>query len=72
LIHSWYQQTLAHLSDLPNVRKVAIQTNLSCTLDWIEQAYPDRLALWTTFHPDWSNQEYFLEKCRTLQQQGIR
>jgi MoaA/NifB/PqqE/SkfB family radical SAM enzyme len=72
LIHSWYQQTLAHLSHLPNVRKVAIQTNLSCTLDWTEQAHPDRLALWTTFHPDWSNQEHFLEKCRILQQQGIR
>jgi hypothetical protein len=52
--------------------KFAIQTNLSCALDWIEQAYPDRLALWTTFHPDGSNQEYFLEKCCTLQQQGIR
>jgi MoaA/NifB/PqqE/SkfB family radical SAM enzyme len=72
LIHPWYQQTLVQLSHLPNVRKVAIQTNLSCTLDWIEQAHPDRLALWTTFHPDWSNQEAFLKKCRILQQCGIR
>jgi sulfatase maturation enzyme AslB (radical SAM superfamily) len=71
LIHSWYQQTLAWLSHLPNVRKVAIQTNLSCSLDWIEQANPDRLTLWTTFHPEWSKLDQFLEKCNDLQQYGI-
>lgn len=72
LIHPWYQQTLAWLSHLPNVWKVAIQTNLSCSLDWIEQANPDRLALWTTFHADWSNLDRFLASCDQLQHRGIR
>ncbi|MEP0891627.1 STM4011 family radical SAM protein [Leptolyngbya sp. PL-A3] len=72
LIHSWYQQTLARLSHLPNVRKVTIQTNLSCSLDWIEQANPDCLALWATFHPEWSTLDRFVEKCEILLDRGIR
>ncbi len=72
LIHSWYQQTLSDLSHLSNVRKVAIQTNLSCSLDWITHANRDRIALWSTFHPEWSDLDRFLEKCRFLQQQQIR
>lgn len=72
LIHSWYQQTLAWLSHLPHVRKVAIQTNLSCSLDWINQANLDRLALWATFHPDWSKIDRFLKKCDYLHDCGIR
>lgn len=72
LIHCWYQQTLAHLSQLPNVRKVAIQTNLSCSLEWVQWANPDRLALWATFHPEWSDLDRFLEKCHELCDYGIR
>jgi MoaA/NifB/PqqE/SkfB family radical SAM enzyme len=72
LIHSGYQQTLTDLSHLPNVRKVAIQTNLSCSLDWITQANRDRIALWSTFHPDWSDLDRFLEKCYFLHHQQIR
>jgi MoaA/NifB/PqqE/SkfB family radical SAM enzyme len=72
LIHPYYQQTLSHLSHLSNVRKVAIQTNLSCDLDWTKAAHPDRLALWTTFHPEWSDLEKFLLKCDCLDQIGIR
>lgn len=72
LIHSWYQQTLAWLSCLPHVRKVAIQTNLSCSLGWIDQANPDCLALWATFHPEWSKLDRFLEQCHDLHDHGIR
>lgn len=72
LIHSWYQQTLAWLSRLPHVRKVAIQTNLSCSLSWIDQANPDCLALWATFHPEWSKLDRFLEQCHDLHDHRIR
>lgn len=72
LIHSWYQQTLARLSHLSNVPKVAIQTNLSCSFNWIEQVNPDRFALWATFHPKWSMLDRFLEKCYDLHDCGIR
>jgi MoaA/NifB/PqqE/SkfB family radical SAM enzyme len=71
LIHSSYQTNLSRLSHLPNVTKVAIQTNLSCHLDWIPQANPPTLALWTTFHPEWSNLDRFVEKCHYLQQHNI-
>ncbi|MGB8702806.1 MAG: STM4011 family radical SAM protein [Thermosynechococcaceae cyanobacterium] len=72
LIHPYYQEILTHLSYLPHVRKVAIQTNLSCELDWIKSAHPERLALWTTFHPEWSDLNLFLGKCTRLDQLGIR
>ena len=66
LIHRWYQENLSQLSHFPNVRKVAIQTNLSCDLGWIDKANSASLALWTTFHPEWSEPDCFLQKCRSL------
>ncbi|NET10722.1 MAG: radical SAM protein [Merismopedia sp. SIO2A8] len=72
LIHSWYQNTLTQLSHLPNIRKVAIQTNLSCSLNWVGQANANTLALWTTFHPEWSDMDTFLQKCHTLMAHRIQ
>jgi hypothetical protein len=72
LIHRWYQRALCDLSRLPNVRRVAIQTNLSCALDWIAGANPEKLALWCTFHPGEASLESFLRQCRILDSQGIR
>src|SRR5258705_547681 len=46
LIRRWYQDGLAELSHLPQVTRVAAQTNLSCDLGWIRAADPARLALW--------------------------
>src|SRR5262245_31986083 len=51
LIHPFYQEVLCELSHRPNVRRVAIQTNLSGRLDWLSKAEPQTLALWCTFHP---------------------
>ncbi len=72
LIHPWYQENLSRLSHLPNVRKVAIQTNLSCRLDWLDQSNADTLALWATFHPEWSDEKQFLQKCQTLMDHNIQ
>jgi len=66
LIHRWYQQALAQLSYLPNVRKVAIQTNLSGQLDWLKLADANTLAFWVTFHPEWADRQQFLSQCLTL------
>ena len=71
LIHPWYQETLSRLSHLSHVRKVAIQTNLSCRLDWIERANPKTLALWCTFHPEWADMDEFVQKCHRLMAHGI-
>lgn len=72
LIRPWYQQALVRLSHLPHVDKVAIQTNLSAKLDWIEACQSPRLALWTTFHPDWISRDRFLAQCAYLDRRHIR
>jgi MoaA/NifB/PqqE/SkfB family radical SAM enzyme len=71
LIHRWYQRALCELSILPNIRRVAIQTNLSCRLDWLAGADRQRLALWCTFHPSQVVPERFLDQCRILDRHGI-
>jgi len=51
LVRKWYQRALVALTHMPHVERAAIQTNLSCDLDWLIDAQRDRLALWTTYHP---------------------
>jgi sulfatase maturation enzyme AslB (radical SAM superfamily) len=72
LIHDWYQQALARLTQMSHVNKAAIQTNLSCQLDWVEKCNKNRLALWTTFHPEWVSRHRFGAKCIELDKRGIR
>jgi hypothetical protein len=72
LIHRTYQENLARLSWAANVEKVAIQTNLSCSLNWLSDCDPTRLALWSTFHPDWSKRSDFLARCQELDNRGVR
>ncbi|AVH65272.1 STM4011 family radical SAM protein [Nostoc sp. 'Peltigera membranacea cyanobiont' N6] len=72
LIHSYYQQALIKLTQLPNVNKAAIQTNLSCNLDWVEECNKDKLALWATFHSEWVSRDRFLEKCLNLDNKNVK
>ncbi|MEV0234140.1 STM4011 family radical SAM protein [Nonomuraea sp. NPDC050786] len=65
LVRSWYRRALVELSWLPNVAKVAIQTNLSCRTDWLSEA-SDRAALWVTYHPTQVSYDRFLGKIRSL------
>lgn len=71
-MRSWYRSTLVRLSRLPHIRRVAIQTNLSCRTDWLAEADLDTLALWTTYHPAQVSHERFLAKCRELTALGVR
>lgn len=72
LIRSWYRNALIFLSHLPNIRRVAIQTNLSCRLDWLDAANRQTVGIWATFHPAQTSPEEFLAKCRQLSDRGIR
>jgi MoaA/NifB/PqqE/SkfB family radical SAM enzyme len=72
LIRRWYQEALVRLTRLPHVTRAAIQTNLSCRLDWVEECDKERLALWSTFHPTEVTRERFIEKCRELDRRGVR
>jgi hypothetical protein len=72
LFHRHYQQAIAQLSHLPHIRRVAIQTNLSCRLDWLRGCQPERVALWATYHPTQTSRARFLTQCRELDQLGVR
>ncbi len=66
LIRPWYQQAMAHLSNMPHIRKVAIQTNLACRLDWLDACDRSRLGLWCTFHPSQIERKQFVRQCQEL------
>lgn len=72
LIHRCYQRALAKLTQMPHVNKAAIQTNLSCQLDWVEECNLERLALWATFHSEWVSCDRFVAKCLDLDRRGVR
>ncbi|MFI1505489.1 STM4011 family radical SAM protein [Streptomyces sp. NPDC020597] len=72
LVRSWYRRTLADLSRLPHIRRVAVQTNLSCRTEWLADADPATLALWCTYHPGQTPYDRFLAKCRDLVDRGVR
>jgi MoaA/NifB/PqqE/SkfB family radical SAM enzyme len=72
LIRRWYQQALARLSHLPHLRRVAIQTNLSCQLDWLMDCDLSRLSLWCTWHPTQIPLDEFLGQTRELETRGVR
>lgn len=66
LIRKYYQEAIIKLSHLKQVKKVAIQTNLSSKLNWLENADKKSVALWTTFHPTEISIQQFLKKCNQL------
>jgi MoaA/NifB/PqqE/SkfB family radical SAM enzyme len=72
LIHGYYRRVMTALSRLPNVQRIAIQTNLSAPLDDFAEANRDTLALWTTFHPSQTSLERFVARCRELDEANIR
>lgn len=72
LVREWYRTALATLTRMPHVRKAAIQTNLSCKLEWVESCDKSKLALWCTFHPTETTRDRFLAKCRELIARGVR
>lgn len=72
LIHPAYQRAIAELSHLPHVRRVAIQTNLSCGLEWLRNCDRTVAALWATWHPTQTKMERFLSRCAQLDGMGAR
>ena len=72
LVRRWYREALVTLSRAPNVRRVAIQTNLSGKLEWLAEADRETVALWTTFHPTQVSFDRFVSRCRDLDALGVR
>src|SRR5262249_33469596 len=71
LHHRAYQQAITRLSHFPNVRKVAIQTNLSAELEWLSQTRRERVALWTTYQPTQVTRRRFREQSARLDALGV-
>jgi MoaA/NifB/PqqE/SkfB family radical SAM enzyme len=72
LIRRHYRTAMAQLSHLPQLRRVAAQTNLSGPLGWLAACDRERLALWCTYHPGEVPRERFLARCRDLDARGVR
>lgn len=70
LVRRYYREAVVELCGLPQVEKVVVQTNLSSPLGFVEECR-GKLALWATFHPDWSEEERFLRQCRRLDRAGV-
>ncbi|MEW6733110.1 MAG: STM4011 family radical SAM protein [Acidobacteriota bacterium] len=67
-----YQNALIRLTNIRHVDKVAIQTNLSCRLDWLDHCNKERLGLWITFHPSQITRRRFVAKCAELIRRDVR
>ncbi len=66
-----YQRALAALSKAEHVEKVAVQTNLSASLDWVGEARASRLGVWATYHPGWTSLDRFVAQCERLLGWGV-
>ncbi len=72
LIKGYYQKAMTTLSHFPNVKKVTIQTNLTCNTSWMNQVNKESFSLWTTFHPSQTSLDKFTKKSQQLDALGIR
>jgi MoaA/NifB/PqqE/SkfB family radical SAM enzyme len=72
LIRKPYRAAMRRLSHLAHVERVAIRTNLSCSLDWVADCDLEKVAFWCTYHPGEIARETFLDQCRALERIGAR
>lgn len=66
-----YRRALVSLSHQPNIKRVAIQTNLSAPLGDLAGASPG-LSLWATYHPGQTTLQKFAAQCSRLEGMGVR
>ncbi len=72
LIRKTYQQAIIRLSHAAHIQGVAIQTNLSAPLGFLNDADLSRAALWATYHPGETLRAAFLKKVNHLVAIGAR
>ncbi|MFK7768154.1 MAG: STM4011 family radical SAM protein [Mariniblastus sp.] len=71
LTRRWYRSAIQSLSHLEQVQKVAIQTNLTCSLDWINDCDLSSVGFWCTWHPTQISMEKFVARCEQLDRIGV-
>ena len=72
LVRKHYREAMIALSRLPQVRRVAIQTNLCIGTRWLDRVDPRSFALWCTYHPSQVTLSAFVHRCLDLRRRGIR
>ncbi len=72
LVRRHYREAMIALSHLPQVRRVAIQTNLCIGTRWLDRVDTRSFALWCTYHPSQVSLSTFVGRCRDLRRRGIR
>ena len=72
LIRRYYREAMIRLSHSAAVTTVAIQTNLSCSLDWVDDCNLDSAAFWATYHPGETDRAAFVAKVHDLHARGAR
>jgi len=72
LVRRCYRDAIARLTHADHIKSVAVQTNLSCDLNWIDACRLDRLAFWATYHPTESEAGIFVSKVQRLRSLGVR
>ena len=72
LVRRHYREAMIALSHLPQVQRVAIQTNLCIGLHWLDRVDPRSFALWCTYHPSQVPLRTFVGRCLALHARGIR
>ncbi len=67
LIWPYYQTAITQLSAMVHVQSIAIQTNLSGSLAWLENIDAHKVTLWASYHPSETTLYDFLIQC----EQGV-
>lgn len=71
LIRRWYRDAVVSLSRMANVERVAIQTNLSAPLSFLDAADCKKVGLWCTYHPEWTTRDRFVARVQKLADRGV-
>lgn len=77
LIHPYYWEGMAQLSQLDSLEAIGAQTNLSFSVYEHLQIYKkaggkiEKLRLWATFHPEMTTIPQFISQCEKLVSQSI-
>lgn len=72
LIWPWYQQAIVHLSHLPHLRQVSIQTNGSGPMTFLDDVDRARVSLWISWHPTEITRRAFVERTLAVHRRGVR
>ena len=72
LIRKAYREAMIRLSHAPQIQRVAIQTNLSCSVGWMRELNPQTASFWCSFHPGETPRAAFLKSCHAMAEMGVQ